>query len=330
MTRLRILAVAGLVPLLAVPATIGPAAGDDSDARTERRGPQSRAASLAVLEAGTMRGTSFVAAPRSAPQRAAQAPRATIRVNYNGFSQPARNAFQRAVDTWETRVSSRVPITVKATFEPLASGVLGSAGPSFIWRDFRGAPKKKTWYVDAIANKNRGKQLSPKPDILANFNSTFSNWHYGTGAPPAGTYDFESVVLHELGHGLGFLGLGQVSGQRGTIRFNNKPSAYDRLTENGGGKKLTRFADPSNALGQQLRSNSLFIDSQRIRNANNGNRAKIFAPRRFQPGSSYSHLNEATYSPGDPDSLMTPQLNDGEGIRTPGPIAKAIFRSTGW
>ncbi|GAA3962568.1 hypothetical protein GCM10022407_06670 [Hymenobacter antarcticus] len=33
---------------------------------------------------------------------------------------------------------------------------------------------------------------------------TFSDaisWHYGTGTPPAGQFDFESVALHELGHG---------------------------------------------------------------------------------------------------------------------------------
>ena len=32
------------------------------------------------------------------------------------------------------------------------------------------------------------------------FSSTVS-WHYGTGTPPAGQFDFESVALHELGHG---------------------------------------------------------------------------------------------------------------------------------
>jgi PKD repeat protein len=32
------------------------------------------------------------------------------------------------------------------------------------------------------------------------FDSTY-NWYYGTGTPPSGFYDFETVATHELGHG---------------------------------------------------------------------------------------------------------------------------------
>ncbi|MDP2602930.1 MAG: hypothetical protein Q8S00_10100 [Deltaproteobacteria bacterium] len=57
--------------------------------------------------------------------------------------------------------------------------------------------------------------MSPgQNDISATFSSTIgtpgclqsSGWYYGfDGNPPAGTIDFVSVLLHELGHGLGFL-----------------------------------------------------------------------------------------------------------------------------
>ena len=66
---------------------------------------------------------------------------------------------------------SPVPITVSATFEPLGAGILGSAGPGLIWRNFPGAAQPNTWYADALANKLSGGQLDPAPDILASFNS---------------------------------------------------------------------------------------------------------------------------------------------------------------
>ncbi len=211
MTRVRTLAAASLLPLFALPLTTAPAAGDDSSG-DDRSQVVSRKASLAVLRAGTMTGSSFIPAPKTVPERAWAA---TIKVTYNGFTRPARRAFQRAVDTWEPLLTSSVPITVTATFQPSAPGNLGSAGPSFIWRDFRNAPKANTWYVDAIANKRAGRQLDPAADIIANFNSARSDWHFGTGATPNNKYDFESVVLHELCHGLGFLGLGTVSSGQG-------------------------------------------------------------------------------------------------------------------
>jgi len=156
----------------------------------------------------------------------------TINVTYHGFSTAARASFQRAVNIWAKTLTSSVPITVDATFKDLVNPhILGQAGPSSLWRDFSGAPRSNTFYVDAVANKNHGSQLDPSPDIVARFNSTFPNWHFGKAVAPANTYDFETVVLHELGHGVGFLGAGNVSGGQGTVRLGSFPTAYDLFTE---------------------------------------------------------------------------------------------------
>lgn len=254
-------------------------------------------------------------------------------VTYRGFSAAAKSAFQRAVDIWarQARIASSVPITIDARFERLGTGILGSAGPSLFHRDFPGAPRAGTWYVDALANKFRGSQLDPKPDIVARFSSAFPNWHFGTGAAPAGRYDFTSVVLHEIGHGLGFLGAGYVnSANQGTVKFGGYPVIYDRYTENAAGKSLLTFANNSTALSAQLRGGNLFFDSALVRSANGGLRAKLYAPSNFEPGSSYSHLDEATFRAGNPNSLMTPQLGQGETIRSPGGIALAVFDTLGW
>ncbi len=257
---------------------------------------------------------------------------ATFTVTYHGFSPAAKAAFARAVTTWGAAVSSPVPITVDATFERLGPGVLGSAGAGTFVRDFPRAPRAGTWYPEALVNKHLGRQFdSGTPDIVASFSSAFTNWWFGTGAAPVGKYDFQTVVTHELGHGLGFLGFGRLdSSSTGSVRLAGFPSAYDRATENAAGKALLTFADPSSALKTQLTSGKVFFDSPAVRSAHGGTPVKLYAPSSFQPGSSYSHLDEATFRKGTVDSLMTPQLSDGETVRTAGPITKAVFSTIGW
>ncbi len=318
-------AMAALVAgLAAAPAVAGSSQSAPASNAVSRSAPQVR------LVAGAKHGPASLVAPaRTAARPGARA--ATFQVTYHGFTAPARTAFQAAVNLWRTRITSSVPITVNATFQPLGTNVLGSAGPNFIWRDFTGAPQANTWYVDAIANKRSGAQMNAQPDIVANFNSNFTDWYFGTnGVTPAGKWDFESVVLHELGHGLGFLGAGQVNSGRGTVRNQGLPISYDRFTENGAGTKLLTLPDNSTQLGNQLRSNNVFFDSVKVRNANGGATARLYAPATWQPGSSYSHLNEATYPKGNANSLMTPILNSAEAIHDPGPISLALLKSIGW
>ena len=253
----------------------------------------------------------------------------TITVNYTGFTPQAQAAFQHAVNIWAGQLTSPVTIVVDAEFAPLGSGVLGSAGP-WIVRDRTGLPPG-TWYPVALANKIAGVDLLPgSSDIDAQFSRTFT-WYYGTdGNAPSGTYDFVSVVLHELGHGLGFVGLANVSGGSGSVGSGGFPIIYDRFTENGVGQALLTFPNPSPELGSQLTGNNLYFDGPRTRQANGGNPARLYAPTTWRGGSSYSHLDEATYPAGNPNSLMTPQIASREAIHDPGPITRAIFEDTGW
>jgi hypothetical protein len=323
-SRVKVAFLSGLA-LVAVAASQGGAAVAQIGAPGSR--PESAAGRRAIVRADPRLVRSFVATSRA--QLRVQEHLATLTVTYTGFTPQAQAAFQYAVNIWSSQISSTVPIHIDAEFAPLGSNVLGSAGPWLV----RGIPglAANTWYPVGLANKLTGvDQLPGNSDIDASFSSTFS-WYYGTdGQAPPGTYDFVSVVLHELGHGLGFIGAMSYSGGTGTAGFSGFPIIYDRFTENGAGQALLSFASPSTALGSQLTSNNLFFDGPRTRLANDGNRARIYAPASWQGGSSYSHLDEATYPAGNPNSLCTPQLASREAIHDPGPITRGMFEDIGW
>jgi hypothetical protein len=176
-------------------------------------------------------------------------------------------------------------------------------------------------------------------EIHASFNSSFGAWYLGTdGNVPADRYDLRTVVLHELGHGLGFLASFGVAGSVGGWGFvgggTTYPMRYDLNVWSAatGGTRLTAtsaFANPSAALKTQLTDRSVFFGGPQV-TALLGRRAKLFAPTPWSGGSSVSHFDEAAFPPGGVNSLMTPYLSNGEAIGDPGPLTLALFRDVGW
>lgn len=263
---------------------------------------------------------------------------ANIIVFYLGFTAEAQAAFQSAVDIWASTLDSDVDIFVLARFIPLAPGVLGSAGSTFIIRDFPGL-RRNTWYGNALADKLAAEDLVPGFfDIVANFSSVFPNWYFGTdGNTPAGDFDFRTVVLHELGHGLNFFGGMTFNSANGVGSYGFGlqpafPTIYDQFADTEPGEQLVKtnkFPNPSTILGDALIGEQIQFSGSSTKSATRGERAILFTPDTWRPGSSYSHLDEAIYT-GTIDGLMTPFLARGESFQSPGPIVFAMFDDMGW
>ena len=263
---------------------------------------------------------------------------ADIQVIYNGiWPAPAQTAFEYAVTLWESQIESSVPIVVDAKFSTtLPSDALGGAGPTNFHANFTNAPLLNTWYPTALANALSGNDLNgATAEIQAEFNANV-DWYYGTDEnPPFSQFDFVSVVLHEIAHGLGFTDSFDVSGSTGSwglppgAGLDPLPFVYDRFVENGGGQLLlTSFPNNSTTLGNQLQSSNLFFDGPEANSAN-GSRPKLYAPNPFQRGSSIAHLDLSTFS-GTANSLMTPSIANGEAEHGIGPVSLAIFNDLGW
>jgi PKD repeat protein len=257
-----------------------------------------------------------------------------IVVNYTGFTAEAQTAFQYAVDIWATLLKSPVIINVDANFSELGQGVLGSAGPTSYVRDFDGTPLASVFYPIPLAEKLAGKtlNLTGEADISANFSSTV-NFYFGTdGNPPSGQYDFVSIVLHELGHGLGFTGVVTYDETSSMGSWDlgdlNLASIYTKHVELGDGTPITNLAATSTETGNAFTSNNLFFNGS-LSVLELGQTPKLYAPSTWNQGSSYSHLDETEYPAGNVNSLMSPQFGMGEAIHDPG-ITLDMFADMGW
>ena len=277
---------------------------------------------------------------------------ATFEVDYAGFSNEAQAAFQYAVDIWAQYLDSSVPVRVEATFSDLEEGVLGSAGPNLI-RETSGT-LRGTWYPFALADALAGRDLSPAPgdffyDIVATFSSARDDFYFGLdGEPPPGQFDFVTIVLHELGHGLGFLGSGDVDdgeddadcpgGGTGAgcwglddDQGTTLPFIFDRFLDDANGVPMldeSVYPNPSLALGDLLESEALFVDGATVVGVY-GEPAPVWAPAPFDRGSSFSHWDEVVIR-GSSAALMTPQVARGEAYQDPGDITCAFFADMGW
>jgi len=252
---------------------------------------------------------------------------------YDCYAWPveAQNSFDYAASIWETLIVSTVPITIDACWTDLDGSILGGSGADSYYSG-SSLPQINTWYSVALTNALTGSdQNGSDPEMHHIYNRNFS-WYFGTdGNTPGTQYDFTSVVLHEITHGLGFDGsmLVDVSGYGywGWAQ-SSYPAIYDRFTENGPGQALLSYSNGSIALGNQLTSEDVYFNGPKANAANGGQRPELYAPGSWTDGSSYSHLGEIFNN--TPNTLMTYSLGKGESVHDPGPVTKGILEDIGW
>jgi hypothetical protein len=246
-------------------------------------------------------------------------------VKYNNFPEWAKKEVQASIDVWSANFKSSVVISVDASWGRSSSwGVLGSARPGSFFSAFSGAPDASLWYPSALANALAGRDLDKKnPEIVIQVNSAAAWNSRGDGVPSGNEYDLQSVFLHELGHGLGFLsndaydpffGLGSL----------DQPTPFDAYLQTSDGRRLADLPTPSKELGIALTTSLVWNGPQGIK-ANGGIKPKMYTPARYEAGSSTSHLDEVTFSKAGLDSVMTPSLDPGEIFKEPGPLLLAMM-----
>ncbi|MDX1665743.1 MAG: T9SS type A sorting domain-containing protein [Saprospiraceae bacterium] len=253
-------------------------------------------------------------------------------VTYDGrITSQARSAFENGVlgilkDLFDTPV----PINIHLDWRPLDNGALAGASPTAFFTRLPNAPNPNEAYPVALAEKIARFPLNDpdEADIFITVNSE-AEWYFDFENPDSigRQFDFVTVLLHEVFHGLGFTAVVRVTFDGlGLIGLfgDGRHSIYSEFLVDGEGTQIASLQDTSMALGSELTSNDLFFSLI----SNQEEEIKVFAPSDFNRGSSISHLDEATFN-GTEDALMTPNIRPGEVINHPG-LALDMMYDMGW
>ena len=252
--------------------------------------------------------------------------KAKIIVKFNNFPEWTKVQMQAAVDVWAENFESKVPIHIEATWGRSSSyGVLGSARPGSYFANFVGAPDPSLWYPSALANALAGKDLDgDNPEMIITVNS-LADWYRGGGVGPSKTeYDLQSVMLHEMAHGLGFLSTSSYDEFFGYGSID-QPTPFDAYVQTGDGRRLSDLPSPSLELGEALTSKLVWSGANGIA-ANGGVKPLLHSPKKYEDGSSTSHLDENEFDNAGKNAVMSPNLAAGEVFHEPGPLLLAMMQ----
>lgn len=252
-----------------------------------------------------------------------------FQVEFVDFPENAKAAFYYVLSVYETLISSSVPVTVQANWESLGDNVLAKSAPSSFYKNFDGARLTDVYYPVALAEKLSEEELNgTEADIVCTFNSNI-DWYYGVnGDCPSDQYDFVTVAMHEMVHGLGFSGFFSVSDGEGDLsNSSHLPSIYDWYIyqNNLQVADQNQFDMPSSELKSVLESGELSVKGSDGTDIEN-----IYAPGSFNSGTSIYHFNESDFDTGDANAIMTPFIFKGEAIHYPGDETLAVLGALGW
>ncbi len=243
-------------------------------------------------------------------------------------------ALNYALNIISQTITGSVPIQLSVQFGDLDSTAdfffLGGAGPTVFLRDFPNAKDPNIWYPPALANQLAGEDLTNKLteeelttdfDLDAEFDTGIDDnlndgvsWYYGLdGLPADDQFDFVTVALHELTHGLGFISTLQYSITNNVATANlygDYIDIFSTFFQRHLGNPLalldmnsTQRASALTSTGNlQWRGGAGKFASFGFETGVNAGHLQLYAPAVYEDGSSAGHISD-TLTPND---LMEP------------------------
>lgn len=262
------------------------------------------------------------------------------------LGQQRQKAFVAAAREWERRLLSKVEIRVNGQWDPMSctanQGTLASAGPNWVVRDFRDAPRSNTWFVEPLANALAGSDTVRdlleidvlfnedvgEPDCLSGL-----EWDYAVGRATtlAGTVSLAEVALHELGHGLGFLStVDHATGEE----LGGFPDSYAfNLEDHGTGELWPAMTNPERKAAAAATGDLHWVGGRGVlagqileggTHSASGH-VLMYAPPVLEEGSSVSHPDASLAASGF-DELMEPSATGTAALL----VGHRMMQDIGW
>ncbi len=237
-------------------------------------------------------------------------------------------AATSALTTWDNLIGNTPgrTLTVGLYWENISGNTLAYAGSNYFYYKTPGLQKVSTFAEDIWKNGSIRADNETSYDIYIVCNSGQTNFYFGevpfTGGSSTGKWDFQSVLTHEIGHGLGFLSMTTSAGTFQTVQDSagNSPTLYtafdELMTDESGTKLIDKAkADPSAVV---------FTAGEKI--LLEGTNLTVYNPTTWAVGSSMSHVDSVS----DPDALMQYSLLNDISRRSLTEAEIGLMRQMGW
>jgi hypothetical protein len=268
--------------------------------------------------------------------------------NATTLGQARLNVITEAARIWGNQISSSQNIVIDAQFADqtctASSGTLASAGPLTY---FTGGPLPlaNVLYPAALADALASTNVNSRDDINMTINSKIGSgpsclngrsFYLGLDHVNGANIDLLNTLLHEIGHGLGFVSLTDQTGASLDNPANggsNRLSVFDQfIYYETLGKFWPAMTNAERAAASisngALVWNGAAVNAQLSRMtaglSNPGGRLRLYAPATWSDGSSVSHWDTVA----TPDLLMEPFLRPNPQALTD--MTGCVLRDMGW